>query len=137
MTVAVVERVGTDRGRGEIRVASDMSEHRREFSRAGLLAATVAPMTSTIVPGLGAPVNPYRRALAAIAVLATGVGALLLILGWMTNATANQFPVYTGDPFAGFPELLWGAVFANLGLIAFLLWLAASAATWKPAAERD
>lgn len=70
--------------------------------------------------------NPYRIALAVIAGAGLMVGIILILVG---SSMANDYLSSTD----GTAQMLWGGSLAGLGGTALLLWLAASAITWRPA----
>ena len=75
--------------------------------------------------------NPYLRALLAIAIVSLGFG--LLCIGIGTNLLEEE--LLAGDGADGTGLAGTGLAFAGGGVLTAMLWLTASAITWRPRTE--
>lgn len=73
--------------------------------------------------------NPFRIALAIIAAAGIAVGIILILVG---NSMASDYLSRTN----GSAQTAWGIALAGLGSSSLLLWLVASAITWRPSAPQ-
>jgi len=75
--------------------------------------------------------NPYLRALLAIAIVSLGFG--LLCIGVGTNLLEEE--LLAGDGADGTGLAGNGAALVGAGILTALLWLTASAISWRPGSE--
>jgi hypothetical protein len=79
------------------------------------------------------PLNPYLRALGAIAIVASVIGVGLVLFGVGLNAS----PSYFSDSTPGAGQILWGAVIAGFGFLSGLLWMVGHGIRWVPPVDTE